>query len=149
MPSQPIVEDSTPIILGWWEWARLPGLSSHPIKAKCDTGAAGSVLHAEDITFIQRGELTFVKFKIFTDEQHIELPQQKQRGVRSSNGESQSRPLVLMPVQVAGRTFAISATLTDRTPMNYPMLLGRSALAGRFVVDPATSNIHRKPRGRH
>ena len=124
----------------------LPGIDEKPLRAKCDTGASVSALHAEVIETVTRGELTMVHFKVTPESDMVELRQVELQTVRSSNGETQSRPLVLLPVRLAGITFAIECTLTDRAPMAYPMLLGRNALAGRFLVDPAESRLHRKPR---
>lgn len=140
--------DSTLTTLGWWEWAALPGLTDQPLRAKCDTGAAISALHAENLEVIARGERTVVRFSLNPEAEPVELAISTSRQVKSSNGESQNRPVVLLPIEVAGHLYAIECTLTDRTPMAYPMLLGRSALAGRFVVDPSRSRLHRKPRTR-
>lgn len=134
-----------PISIGWWEWVRLPGITGKVIKGKCDTGATISALHAEEVSTYKVGDLTFVRFRVFGSDEPVELRVVEMRAVRSSNGEAQERPVVLLPVEFAGVTFAIDCTLTDRTPMTYPMLLGRSALAGRFVVDPSQGRLHRKP----
>ena len=134
------------IIIGWWEWVRLPGVALQVIRAKADTGAAASSLHAEDIEFYKRGDVDFVKFRLSDKEDLVELRVVELRQVKSSNGETQIRPAVLIPVEVAGVTFAIDCTLTDRTPMAYPMLLGRTALAGRFLVDSGREKLHPRPR---
>lgn len=134
------------IRLGWWEWVRLPGVTPTTIKAKCDTGAAVSALHAENLEVVTNGELTMVRFSVIPGGEPVELRRIGQVAIKSSNGDAQQRPVVLVPVQIAGVTVAIECTLTDRTPMAYPMLLGRSALAGRFLVDPSAGRLHRKPR---
>jgi hypothetical protein len=134
------------ITIGWWEWVRLPGVSFQVIRAKADTGAAASSLHAEDIEFFKRGDVEFVRFRLSSNEDMVELRVVELRQVKSSNGETQLRPAVLIPVEVAGVTFAIDCTLTDRTPMAYPMLLGRTALAGRFLVDSGREKLHPRPR---
>jgi hypothetical protein len=135
------------LIIGWWEWVRVPGVTEKILRAKCDTGAAASSLHAEDLELFTRGEVNFARFRVTKDEPLVELRVVETRQVRSSNGESQLRPVVLLPIQVAGVTFAIDCTLTDRTPMTYPMLLGRSALAGTFLVDSGRAKVHHRPRG--
>ena len=132
--------------IGWWEWVLLPGISSSPVKAKCDTGAVVSALHAEDLTIVQRGSLKMARFRLSPTSNFAELTVVGYREIRSSNGETQIRPVVLTPVQIANRVIAIECTLTDRTPMAYPMLLGRAALGGRHLVDPSRAPIHRKPR---
>ena len=143
-----MVQVDTLITVGWWEWAALPGLLARPIKAKCDTGAAVSALHAEDLELSNVGHVNVARFRLPDSGTQIELPTMSTRSVKSSNGESQNRPVVLLPIEVAGYLYAIECTLTDRTPMTYPMLLGRSALAGKFNVDPARAHVHRKPRAR-
>jgi hypothetical protein len=135
------------VIIGWWEWVRLPGVSDKALKAKCDTGAAASSLHAENLELLTRGDVTFARFRVDAADEPVELRVVEQRQVRSSNGESQLRPVVLLPIEVAGVTYAIDCTLTDRTPMAYPMLLGRSALAGTFLVDSGQAKTQRRPRG--
>jgi len=136
------------ISIGWWEWVRLPGVAFSVIRAKADTGAAASSLHAEELELFKRGDVDFVRFRIAQNEDLIELRVVEMRQVKSSNGETQQRPAVLIPVEVAGVTFAIDCTLTDRTPMAYPMLLGRTALAGRFLVDSGREKLHPRPRSK-
>lgn len=134
--------------VGWWEWVLLPGLSRHPIKAKCDTGATLSALHAEDLEVVTVGDIRIARFTLIPGEPQVELTISEQLQIKSSNGEAQNRPVVLVPIEFAGRVFAIQCTLTDRTPMAYPMLMGRNALAGQFLVDSSKARLHRKPRVR-
>lgn len=136
------------IVIGWWEWVRLPGVATTVIRAKADTGAAASSLHAENLELFKKGDVDFAQFRLSDKEELVEMRVVEMRQVRSSNGETQIRPVVLIPVEVAGVTFAIDCTLTDRTPMAYPMLLGRSALAGRFLVDSGREKLHPRPRSR-
>lgn len=116
------------------------------MKAKCDTGASLSALHATNLDIISRGDTKIASFQIEPEGKRIELTILKVTEVKSSNGESQGRPVVLIPVEFAGQIYAIECTLTDRTPMSYDMLLGRNALAGKFVVDSSRQKIHPKPR---
>lgn len=139
--------DQQLITIGWWEWVRLPGVAHQVLRAKADTGAAASSLHAENLELVRHGEVDFARFRVDAKEEVVELRVIEMRQVKSSNGETQIRPAVLVPVTVAGVTYAIDCTLTDRTPMTYPMLLGRTALAGRFSVDPGREKIHPRPRG--
>jgi hypothetical protein len=145
--SSPAFPDEPQLIqLGWCEWVQLPGVTPSVLRAKCDTGATGSALHAESIEVLNHGEFSTARFNIFPGEELVELRLVGKRMVKSSNGDAQARPVVILPVHLAGITYAIECTLTDRTPMAYPMLLGRSALAGRFLVNPARARVHRKPR---
>jgi hypothetical protein len=137
---------STLVTIGRWEWVALPGLLGERLRAKVDTGAATSALHASDARIVEEEGLTTVTFQILEDQPTVTLPVENFTAVRSSNGEREVRPVVLLPLQVAGRTFNVLATLTDRSAMRYPVLLGRSTLAGRFIVDPGRRAIHPRPR---
>ena len=132
--------------VGWWEWVRLPGFDHQSLKAKCDTGASLSALHATNLEISNHGDTKIASFQLELDGKRIELTVLKVIEVKSSNGETQERPVVLLPIELAGQIYAIECTLTDRTPMSYDMLLGRNALAGKFVVDPSRQKIHPKPR---
>jgi hypothetical protein len=140
--------DASPtlVTIGRWEWVALPGLLGDRLRAKVDTGAATSALHAVDATIVEDAGATTVTFRIIEDQPSVTLAVENFTAVRSSNGEREVRPVVLVPLQVAGRTFNVLATLTDRSAMRYPVLLGRSTLAGRFIVDPGRRAIHPKPR---
>lgn len=134
------------VTIGRWEWVALPGLLGERLRAKVDTGAATSALHAADTTIVERDGATTVTFRILPDQPPVTLPVENFTAVRSSNGEREVRPVVLVPLQVAGRTFNVLATLADRSAMRFPVLLGRSTLAGRFIVDPGRRAIHPKPK---
>ena len=137
---------STLVTIGRWEWVALPGLLGERLRAKVDTGAATSALHAFDASLVETDGATTVTFRVLEDQPPVTLSVENFTAVRSSNGEREVRPVVLMPLQVAGRTFNVLATLTDRSAMRFPVLLGRSTLAGRFIVDPGRRAIHPRPR---
>lgn len=124
------------ITVGWWEWAQLPGLHRGRLKAKCDTGARSSALHAEDIveTLAPTGQ-AIVEFRLSPDGDLLSAPLREHRTVKSSNGATEVRPVVLLTVSVARRVFPVNMALTTRSFMSCPVLLGRDALADRFVVD--------------
>lgn len=137
--------DRPPTLLGWREWITLPDLGIDRIKAKLDTGARTSALHAEGVeTFRDRGE-TWVRFRVRPSQAddsealEVEAPLLEKRAIRSSNGRVEKRPVILTSAFVAGRTFDLELTLTDRSAMGFRMLLGREALAGRFLVDAGRS----------
>jgi hypothetical protein len=134
------------VTVGRWEWVALPGVLGERLRAKVDTGAATSALHAADATIVQQDGATTVTFRILPDHPPVTLEVENFTAVRSSNGEREIRPVVLVPLQVAGRTFNVLATLADRSAMRFPVLLGRSTLAGRFIVDPGRRAIHPKPK---
>jgi len=131
-------------ILGYWEYIKLPGIYKKSIKVKCDTGATISALNAEDLVIIKKNKLNFVRFRLFKDSEFVEFRVTEMRQVRSSNGEAQIRPVVIIPIQIGRTVYSIDCTLTNRTPMSFPMLLGRTALAGRYLIDSNQSNISRK-----
>jgi hypothetical protein len=134
------------VTIGRWEWVALPGLLGERLRAKVDTGAATSALHAYDTRIVDAAGATTVTFRVLDDGPEVSLPVENFTAVRSSNGEREVRPVVLIPLQVAGRTFNVLATLADRSAMRFPVLLGRSTLAGRFIVDPGRRAIHPRPR---
>ncbi|HET6954071.1 MAG TPA: RimK/LysX family protein [Acidimicrobiales bacterium] len=135
--------------IGWREWVALPDLGVTATKAKIDTGARSSSLHAWDVEVVDGGaggpaRVRFVLHPRQRDLRHTvaaEADLVEMRAVRSSNGEVELRPVVRTPVVVAGRRYAIELTLTRRDAMGFRMLLGRRALRRRFVVDPGRSFV--------
>lgn len=145
MPALP--EAPPRLTLGWREWVALPGLGIPAIKAKVDTGARTSALHAFRMeSFADHGE-EHVRFWIHPlrrlDLQvQCEAPVVDRRIVRDSGGHSEERPVIRTTVQGGGRRWEIEVTLTSRDDMLFRMLLGRAALvAGGFVVEPASSYL--------
>ncbi len=136
-------------IIGWREWVRLPSLTPHPVKAKVDTGARTSSLHAFDLQ-VEDGIAHFAVHphqRTDDDESWVHLPVVEHRDVRPSTGEAEERPVVRVPVLVGSESLEVELTLTDRDAMGFRMLLGRTALADRFLVDPAISYAQgRRPR---
>jgi hypothetical protein len=135
--------------IGWREWVALPELGVSAVKAKIDTGARSSSLHAWDVTIVEgngqgprRPRVRFVlhpRQQDLTETVEAEAELLAVRAVRSSNGEVESRPVIRTPIVIDGRRFAIELTLTRRDEMGFRMLLGRRALRRRFVIDPGRS----------
>lgn len=128
-------------IVGWREWVGLPLLTPHPVKAKVDTGARTSSLHAFDLR-VSGGVARFAVHPhqdSDADESWVALPVLEHRDVRPSTGAAEQRPVVVAPVTLGVHELQVELTLTDRDAMGFRMLLGRTALAGRFLVDPAIS----------
>ncbi len=129
----------------------LTGIGVPWIKAKIDTGAQTSALHATDITEFERDGAPWVRFAVqpwqVTDDDavEVELPVHDRRTVRSSSGHAQERPVVLVEIGIAGRAIEAEVTLTDREEMVFRMLIGREALRQGFVVDSAASFLGGKP----
>jgi hypothetical protein len=131
--------------IGWREWVSLPDLLIPRIKAKIDTGARSSSLHAFDIEVFERGRERLVRFKVHPvqrDTQHTVLSEAKllgMRQVRNSGGQQESRPVIGTTVELLGRRWLIELTLASRDAMGFRMLLGREALRGRCLVDAGAS----------
>ncbi len=124
----------TPLI-GWREDVCLPEYDGVLLIAKIDTGARTAALHADNI----RVSGKYVSFTLEGASHRVQLVGLKR--VKSSNGISELRPIVETLIQVGIHRLSIEITLTNRTDMGVPMLLGREALKGRFVVHPARSFI--------
>lgn len=144
-------------VLGWREWIRLPDLGVDRIKAKVDTGARSSSLHAYDVERVERDDTTHLRFRIHPVQRDdsvvvdAEVPLHEERKVRPSTGRPALRPVIVTDLEVAGRRFPVEITLANRDRMGFRMLLGREALAGRFLVDASasflTGGTRRRPPG--
>jgi ribosomal protein S6--L-glutamate ligase len=133
-------------LIGKSEWCALPDLGLPAVKARVDTGARTSALHAFDIRVIKKGEHRFVRFKINPLQNNSDLvcdceaPLIQKRDVISSNGEREKRCVIRTTLVFSGVTFPAEITLTSRHKMQFRMLLGREALKkARFIVDPSKS----------
>jgi hypothetical protein len=136
---------------GWREWVGLPEIGVSWLKAKIDTGAQTSALHTTQLEEFKRDGEDWVRFAVHPwqdselDEVVVELPVHDRRTIRSSSGHSQDRLVVLMDVQLCGRTIPAEVTLTSRDEMVFRMLIGRQALRQGYVVDSAASYLGGKP----
>ncbi len=135
-------ESDALVVIGWREWVRLPGLGIVSLKAKVDTGARTSALHAFAVERIDRGRIRFQVHPhqhddVATISAEAELVDE--RLVRSSSGSAELRPVVRTAIELGGETFEAEFTLTDRALLGFRMLLGREAIRRRFVVDPGSS----------
>lgn len=140
--------------MGWREWLAIPTLGVDRIKAKVDTGARSSALHAFDIRSAEVDGRPGVRFRVHPLQRRslpvIEAcaPLLDRRHVRSSSGARELRPVVSVTVSLGQTLWEIEVTLTDRSPMGFRFLLGRQAIRGRFLVDAGRSYLlsDRKPR---
>jgi hypothetical protein len=132
-------------VVGWREWVGLPTLGIDRIKAKIDTGARTSALHAYRIKPFRRGDRRFVRFYVHPVQRRrrpeilCEAPVIDERVVVSSNGEQEHRYVVETPIRFGGQEWPIEVTLTNRDEMSFRLLLGRQALRRHVIIDPGTS----------
>ncbi|MDY0387626.1 MAG: ATP-dependent zinc protease [Methanolobus sp.] len=138
------------LTLGWREWLALPDLGLHAIKAKIDTGARTSALHAFNIKHYMSDDIEMVRFLVHpiqkNQDYYIECkaPIKDQRQVTDSGGHKEIRYVIETDVVIASRHYPIELTLTDRDTMRFRMLLGRSAMKNVIMVDPSASFLHGK-----
>lgn len=132
-------------VIGWREWVGLPDLGISLMKAKVDTGARTSAVHVYRLRPFQREGRAFVSFFLHPV-QHRRQPEVaceaevlEERWITSSNGRREKRIVVKTRLTLAGKTWSIELSLTNRDDMGFRMLLGRQALRRRFVVDPGAS----------
>lgn len=134
-------------LAGWREWVQLPSVGIPWIKAKLDTGAQTSAIHAFDIEVVDRDGTDWVRFTVrpwqrsLEDTTVVECPLLDRRTVRSSNGQSQERYVVRMRVMLAGREVDAEVTLANRDQMGFRMLIGREVLAQGIDVRSSTSYL--------
>jgi hypothetical protein len=144
------------IIVGWREWVALPDLGLPAVKAKVDTGAKTSSLHAVDLETFREDGRERVRFGVHPLQENerltvwAEADVVDERHVTSSSGHEELRVVIRTPLRLGDATWPVELTLTDRRQMRLRMLLGREALAGRLLVDASTSYLHgRRPRAAH
>jgi hypothetical protein len=139
------------VVVGWREWIALPELGILAIKAKIDTGARSSSLHAFDVEVFDRDGAPWVRFVIHPRQRdtettvHAEAPVLEFRHIRSSSGHITHRPVILAEAELDSRRWPIELTLASRDEMGFRMLLGREAIRRRFLVDPGRSYMVSQP----
>lgn len=144
-------EPSESTVVGWREWVSLPDLGVDWVKAKLDTGARTSSLHAYDVQEFDRDGTPWVRFavrpwqKSTDDIVTAELPVHDRREIRSSNGQIERRYVVHTRLSIAGHRIPAEFTLTDRDAMGFRMLVGREALRQGFLVDSGGSYFGGRP----
>lgn len=132
-------------VIGWREWIVLPELAPDAVKVKIDTGARTSALHAFDLRVDRSAAVPVATFELHPKQRsrdgatRVRAEVLGHRQVRSSSGHSERRPVIATTVRLGDHEWPVELTLTTRDEMGFRMLLGRSAVRGRFVVDPGRS----------
>ncbi len=136
------------LLVGWQEWCALPHLKLPAIKAKIDTGAKTSALHAFNIVpFLEHGSY-HVKFEIHPIQHndrvivHCQAPLVDERIVINSGGHRERRHVIQTLMSISGHEWPIEITLTNRDSMQFRMLLGRDALRDHAIIEPAQMLLH-------
>lgn len=130
------------LIVGWNEWCSLPDLGISKIKAKIDTGARTSALHADSIREEMVDGEKWIHFNmnpIPTDHKaHVHCFERvvDERNVMSSNGHIEHRYVIETTLKMADKQWLIKITLSNRDPLRYQMLIGRTAMRKRLIVEP-------------
>jgi hypothetical protein len=138
------------LVLGWREWLGFPELGIGQIKAKVDTGARTSCLHAFFVEPFERDGAPWVRFAIHplqrntNQEIHCEAPVKDQRTVRDSGGHEEQRFVIETLLTIGTQQHRIEVTLTDRDSMKFRFLLGRTAIRGHYLVDSGRSYLQGK-----
>lgn len=137
--------------LGWREWLALPDLNINKIKAKIDTGARTSALHAFFIDPYHKGSTPWIMFGIHPNQHDIDrvvechAPVKDIRVVSDSGGHKSKRYVIDTQIVLGETAFSAEMTLTNRDNMKFRMLLGRTAMKNNFLVDPQASYLQAKP----
>lgn len=130
------------MIVGNAEWCALPDLKIPAIRARIDSGAKTSSVHAVNIREFYKGRQQWVKFEVHPLRIHTEVfieceaPVYDYRLVKSSSGEAQPRYVIQTNIAMGGETWTIQVTLANRRSMGFQMLLGREAMMNRILINP-------------
>ncbi|HWP93833.1 MAG TPA: RimK/LysX family protein [Thermodesulfobacteriota bacterium] len=143
-------KNSNKIVIGRRDKIDLPELSLYDVDAKIDTGAYTSSIHCRNIKVIEKDGVKKIRFNLF-DPTHpskgnkrITLPVHAKRRIKNSSGQAEERYIIKTQILLFGQVFDIELSLTDRSRMEYPLLLGRKLLSNRFIVDVAEANLSYK-----
>lgn len=144
-PARLVAKNAEKATIGWREWVRLPELGGALVKAKVDTGARTSSLHAFDLAEAERGGESWINFRFHPLQRDTDTVAEgsarlvDRRRVTASNGQSELRYVVETELELDGLHVPIELTLSRRDAMGFRMLLGRLAIRDLFLVDPRRS----------
>lgn len=137
--------------IGWREWISFPELDIPPLKAKIDTGARTSALHAFKLIYFTENNIQKVRFYIHPRQRKSKpvikciAPLKEMRWVTDSGGHREQRPVIETLIKIGGLTWPIEITLTSRDDMRFRMLLGRTAMKNKqLIIDPSASYLFGK-----
>ncbi len=139
------------LMIGWEEWCSLPDLGLPAIKAKIDTGAKTSALHAFNIQPFQQDGIALVSFSVYPLQRNKDVYKTcvaeiiDERIVMNSGGHKELRYVIKTPLILGDQRWDIEITLSNREPLTFRMLLGREALNGHVIIDPMKSMRQGKP----
>jgi len=123
-------------LIGWREWIYLPSYKNFPIKAKIDTGARTSALHAGSIKEYEKNGQNWVKFELVYNNLKIDVNTKLLKHVKIINsfGGTEIRPVVNLKIKLGDHSLDTSVTLTKRAKLTYPMLVGRNTLKKKYII---------------
>lgn len=139
------------IVLGWREWVSVPELGIEQIKVKIDTGARTSSIHAFFVDPYYQDQQLRVRFGVHPKQNNpdtvneCDAPVVDQRLVSDSGGHEENRYFIMTTLVIGNIQFKTEVNLTNRDTMKFRMLLGRTAMANRFIVDPLQSYLQGNP----
>jgi hypothetical protein len=126
------------LVIGWMEHLDLPVLGLSQIKAKIDTGARTSALHATKIQTFRRDDKEWVRFQVKPDlrtpKVWVEAPVYDRRDIKNTSGIPEERIIIRTKLKLIDRSWIISVSLTDRSNMRFPMIVGRTALKNHNIA---------------
>lgn len=137
------------LLIGRDEWLCFEELALPLIKAKIDTGAKTSAIHAFNIHYKKHNAIDMVYFDVHplqgntTQTVHCQAPVIDRRNIMSSNGHQEKRYVISLLMNIANQCWPIELTLSNRGPLKYRLLIGREALKCRVLIDPSLS-CHQK-----
>ena len=140
-----MANNTSKIVVGSEEWCAFPNLGVPAIKARVDSGAKTSSLHAFNIQVFKKEGVPWVSFEVHPLQQNRKVVVRceglivDRRMVKSSSGVSEKRYVIRTPLSIGEHTWEVELTLANRDSMGYRMLLGREAMGGRMLVDPSAS----------
>ena len=150
VPAEQSNTNNNKLLVGNLEVCDLPELGITNLELRVDTGATTSSLHVDNLVRVRKGGKRLLRFDIHPDVHQIEkvttcrAPVHSIRRVKSSNGTSERRYVIKTTLKLDGESWPIELSLTDRSDMNYLMLLGREGMSDRLLVDPSQSFLLNK-----